>query len=342
VAAGGGPISSRALRIPLVPLVLAMVGAAQGGLLGLAFLLELLPALTLGWLLSQRWPQLAARLAPPLVRWGVPFSLAGLLLRGGLRWDTLDVMLLALLLVAGGLVLLHTPLARPWFATPPERLGAVVGNTAYFGIPAALTLLPPQALGYAVGYDLAATLFTWTLGPLLLAGRPLALRPVLRALAASPASQGLIAALLIQLTPWQAPLAAWLWWPARAVVWLSLVVLGLRIGPLLGRLLPPRLWPALLCKLLLFPLVALQLAVLLPLPPLLRSALVLQAAAPTAISVLLLSEAVPGMAGDAVPAAATGRADGSDAAALVLWTTLLALLSVPLWAVGLQRLGFGA
>jgi predicted permease len=348
VAAGGGPTSSRALRIPLVPLVLAMVGAARGGLLGLAFLLELLPALTLGWLLSQRWPQLAARLAPPLVRWGVPFSLAGLLLRGGLRWDTLEVMLLALLLVAGGLVLLHTPLARQWFATPPERLGAVVGNTAYFGIPAALTLLPPQALGYAVGYDLAATLFTWTLGPLLLAGRPLALRPVLRALAASPASQGLLGALLIQATPWQAPLAAWLWWPARAVVWLSLVVLGLRIGPLLGRWLPLRLWPTLVCKLLLFPLMALLLAVGLQLPPLLRGALVLQAAAPTAISVLLLSEAVsapaaPAAAGAAATSAvATTSVATSDAAALVLWTTLLALLSVPLWAGGLQCFGFGA
>ena len=351
-----------------------MVGVGRSRSLGLAFLLELLPALTLGWLLSQRWPQLAARLAPPLVRWGVPFSLAGLLLRGGLRWDTLEVMLLALLLVAGGLLLLHLPALRPAFATPPQRLGAVVGNTAYFGIPAALTLLPPQALGYAVGYDLAATLFTWTLGPLLLAGRPLALRPVLRALAASPASQGLLGALLIQATPWQAPMAAWLWWPARAVVWLSLVVLGLRIGPLLGRWLPRRLWPALLCKLLLFPLVALLLAVGLQLPPLLRGALVLQAAAPTAISVLLLSEAAAAAVADGAvampaPAAAAGAATAgadapgaadapapsaaatspvaspvarSDAAALVLWTTLLALLSVPMWAAGLQRLGLGA
>ena len=304
--------------------------------LELTFLLELLPALALGWWLARRWPQLAGHLAPPLVRWGVPFSLTGLLLRGGLRWNTTEVMALALLLVAGGLLLLRTPWVGRWFATPPQRLGAVVGNTAYFGIPAALALLPPQALGYAVGYDLAATLFTWTLGPLLLAGRPLALQPVLRALLASPASQGLVVALLIQATPWREPLAAWLWWPARLVVWLSLVVLGLRIGPLLGRALPRRLWPALLCKLLLLPLLALLLAALLQLPPLLRGALVLQAAAPTAISVLLLSESAAATTDAALadPAAADGAV--ADAAALVLWTTLLALLSVPLWVWSLR------
>jgi malate permease and related proteins len=151
---------------------------------------------------------------------------------------------------------------------------------------------------------------------------------VLPALLANPACQGLLGALLIQATPWQEPLAAWLWWPARTVMGLSLVVLGLRIGPLLGRVLPWHLWPALLCKLLLLPLVALLLASALQLPPLLRSALVLQAAAPTAISVLLLSEAAP----VAVTADELSSGSARSAAALVLWSTLVALLSVPLWS----------
>ena len=59
------------------------------------------------------------------------------------------------------------------------------------------------------------------------------------------------------------------------------------------------------------------------LPPLAQQAMVLQAAAPTAVSVLLLAEASPA----AGPAAA---------AALVFWSTLLALVSVPLWGLLLQ------
>jgi hypothetical protein len=59
---------------------------------------------------------------------------------------------------------------------------------------------------------------------------------------------------------------------------------------------------------------------------------VLQAAAPTAISVLLIAEA----------AEAQGRADeAAPAAALVLWSTLAALVSVPLWWLLLQRLPAG-
>lgn len=282
----------------------------------MAFLLELLPALLLGVLLARRWPQLASHLAPPLVRWCVPFSLMGLFLRSGLQWRYGEMLLLALLLVAGGLLLVHT--APRLFPGPAERLGAVVGNTAYFGIPAALALLPPAAVGYAITYDLAATLFTWTIGPTLIAHQPLAWRPLLRALASSPASQGLVGAVLLQLTPWHAQLAVWLWWPARAVVWLSLVVLGLRMTAVLGSPLPRTLLPSLLTKLLLFPLAALGLAQLLQLPPLLRSPLVLQAAAPTALSVLLLTEAAQG--------------NPHRPAAQVLWSTLAALLTVPLWA----------
>jgi predicted permease len=303
------------------------------------FLLELVPPLLLGLLLARRRPQLASRLAPPLVRWGVPFSLMGLVLRGGLRWQMGEMLVLALAVVAGGLLLVHA-LPRQ-FPGPAERLGAVVGNTAYFGIPAALALLPPAALGYAISYDLAATLFTWTLGPSLIARRPLAWRSLLQALVASPASQGLVGAVLLQLTPWHTQLAGWLWWPARAVVWLSLVVLGLRMAAVLGSPLPRSLWPSLVTKLLLFPAAVLALALGLRLPPLLLAPLVLQAAAPTAVSVLLLSEAEASAAeaaGRAAGGAAGGVAAAGDAglaqrpAALVLWSTLLALVSVPLWA----------
>lgn len=294
----------------------------SGAIGAVAFLLELVPALLLGMALARRWPDLAGRLAPPLVRWCVPFSLMGLLLRSGLRWHYLEMLLLALAVVATGLLLVHAPWGPRWlrraFPGPAQRLGAVLGNTAYFGIPAVLALLPAAAVGYAISYDLAATLFTWTVGPLLIAGRPLAWRPLLAALSASPASQGLLGAVLLQLTPWQAVLAGWLWWPARLVMWLSLVVLGLRMAAVLGSPLPRQLWPSLFTKLVVFPLAVLLLALLLRLPPLLLAPLVLQAAAPTAVSVLLLTE--------------TAEADPQPPAALVLWSTVVAVASVPLWA----------
>lgn len=297
----------------------------------MAFLLELVPALAAGLLLARGHPRLAGRLAAPLMQWGVPLSITALLLRSGLHWRYGEVLLLSLVAVLGGLLLLALlPPLRAGFSTPPQRLGAVVGNTAYFGIPAALALLPSGAVGYSISYDLAATLLTWCIGPALIGGEPL--RPVLllRAMAASPATRGLLGALLLQWTPWQPALAAALWWPARLVIWLALVVVGLRLAPALGTRLPLRLLPALLVKLLVFPLLLLAGVELLGMAEPARSAVVLQAAAPTAVAVLLLSEA----------AAHESNADGGsdvdglviEAAALVLWSTLLALITVPLWA----------
>jgi predicted permease len=259
----------------------------------------------------------------------VPFSLTGLLLRAGVDWRYGQVALLALVAVALGLLLV-----RGCFRGPHEQLAAVVGNTAYFGIPATLALLPPQAVGYAISYDLAATLFTWCLGPLLLAGERLQPQPLLRALAASPASRGLVAATLLQVTPWSGVLAGWLWWPARVVVLLSLLLVGMRLAQRTAIQLPRRLWPVLAVKLLVFPLALLGLCLLLArtpmaLPPLAMAAVVLQAAAPTAVAVLLLAEATPQR-----PAAMAQAAAG-----LVMVSTLLALLTVPLWARLLASLG---
>ena len=56
-----------------------------------------------------------------------------------------------------------------------------------------------------------------------------------------------------------------------------------------------------------------------------RQALVLQAAAPTAISVLLMAE--------------TEQADSTAVAQLIWRSTLMALITVPIWAVLLKTLG---
>ena len=61
----------------------------------LRFLLELLPALLLGFWGGRRYPTLSGRLAMPLVRFGVPISVMGLLLRGGLGGEMVVAAVLA-------------------------------------------------------------------------------------------------------------------------------------------------------------------------------------------------------------------------------------------------------
>ena len=110
------------------------------------------------------------------------------------------------------------------------------------------------------------------------------------------------------------------------MILVALALVGMRLGLVLRSRQPspvrsPGLGVALVGKLLALPLAMLLLASLLGLPALLRDVVVLQAAAPTAVSVLLLTEA-----------AGAGRQESADAVAgLVLWSTALALVSVPLW-----------
>ena len=180
------------------------------------------------------------------------------------------------------------------------RLGAVMGNTAYVGLPVALALLPPEALGYTIGFDLAGTVLCWTDGPLVIGGSPLVGH--WQMLRGNPAVQGVLLALVLGLSPWGSVAGTLLWWPARLVVLLGLVLLGARLGALLrsgeGRRVPAL--PLALALLLWL------LAGRLPLEPVALQAVV-----------LLQAEAA---------------GEGADAAAaVVLLGTLLSLLSLPLW-----------
>ena len=284
----------------------------------LLLVLELAPCLLGGIALGRLRPQLPEQLAPPLLRWGVPISLVGLLLKGGLHSGNLQAALFSLMLVGCGLLLTQrAPLLQNLLPQQSQQLGAVVGNTAYFGLPVALALLPPEALSFSITYDFVGTLVTWGLGPLLLDGQ----RPQARQVLNTPVVRAVLVAVPLMASPWHGALAAALWWPARLVLWLMLLLVGMRLARLLDqRLEADGLAPALLIKLLALPAAALMCCLALGWPAPLRDALVLQAAAPTAMSVLLLAEASQQKSREAIPAAQ-----------LVLWSTLLALLSVPLW-----------
>jgi predicted permease len=172
----------------------------------------------------------------------------------------------------------------------------------------------------AVAYDMAGTLITWSVGPLVLRGGWGGPERLLPTVFASPALRGFALSALIGQTPWGGLVAHLLWWPARLVFWLALSLLGMRLGISLRErtvVLNKSVSWALAFKLLVVPAIVWLLATLLRVPPQDRVALVLQGAAPTALSVLLLAEAER----DAVPLAST----------VVLLSTLAAMVTVPVW-----------
>jgi predicted permease len=282
---------------------------------------ELLSCFLLGFLLGWSVPWLPGWIAPLLIRWGVPFSLAALLLRSKLSFALLKVGLLGLLvpLVCLALLLSWPPL-RQRMADRVLILGAVVGNTGYWGLPVALALLPPEAVATAAIYDVAGTLITWGVGPWVLLGLPGSPLALVSTLVGSPALQGFALFLLISQSPWSTVLSQALWWPARAVFVVALALLGMRLGLTIRA--RRVVWSggipwAMAFKLVVVPVVVGLLSGVVHLTPLDRQALVLQGAAPTALSVLLMAEA---------------KQQGAPlASSLVLSSTVVAMVTVPLW-----------
>lgn len=302
---------------------------------------ELIPSLGLGLWIGWLKPGWTRPVAMPLVRFGVPISLMGLLLKGGIHWSmAMNALIAALAIGLWMLGLQRLPREAKPVDSPALQIGCAVGNTAYFGIPVALALLPSQALPISIGYDLGATLLAWSLGPFWLKQEAGGWRELMGHVMSSPATRGLLAALIVKATPWSNAIASALWLPSRMVIVLALVVVGMRLGSiqsaranatqpatqLANRSNNQQLHAALACKLLLFPAWVWLLCSLLSLEPLTCQALVLQGAAPASISMLLMAEQA-------------GR-DAEQAASLLLRSTLLALVSVPLWwLVLIQTLG---
>lgn len=302
---------------------------------------ELIPSLGLGLWIGWLKPGWTRPVAMPLVRFGVPISLMGLLLKGGIHWSmAMNALIAALAIGLWMLGLQRLPREAKPVDSPALQIGCAVGNTAYFGIPVALALLPSQALPISIGYDLGATLLAWSLGPFWLKQEAGGWRELMGHVMSSPATRGLLAALIVKATPWSNAIASALWLPSRMVIVLALVVVGMRLGSIqsaranatqpatqvANRSNNQQLHAALACKLLLFPAWVWLLCSLLSLEPLTCQALVLQGAAPASISMLLMAEQA-------------GR-DAEQAASLLLRSTLLALVSVPLWwLVLMQTLG---
>ena len=293
-------------------------------------LAELIPCLLIGYLLGRFKENLSLTISRPLIRYGIPISLTGILLKSGLELPLIESAALALVAIGILMTILNRlPYVKNLVPNRTLQLGSAFGNTGYFGIPVSLALLPDHALIYSIGFDIGATLVIWSLGPILLTVPSKVLssnrywKNFINGLFSSPAVKGLIGALIIHSSPWDEQITDLLWIPSRVVIVLALVIVGMRLSWLrkanLSRIKIQiiSIKNALIMKLVGLPVIMLIISSAIRLPSVMREALVLQAAAPTAISILLISQAA--------------SRDEKEATSLVVFSTIIALISIPAW-----------
>jgi len=293
-------------------------------------LAELIPCLLIGYLLGRFKENLSLTISRPLISYGIPISLTGILLKSGLKLPLIESAALALVAIGILMTILNRlPSLKNLVPNRTLQLGSAFGNTGYFGIPVSLALLPDHALIYSIGFDIGATLVIWSLGPILLTVPSKVLscnrywKDFINGLFSSPAVKGLIGALIIHSSPWDEQITDLLWIPSRVVIVLALVIVGMRLSWLrkanLSRIKIQiiSIKNALIMKLVGLPVIMLIISSAIRLPSVMREALVLQAAAPTAISILLISQAA--------------SRDEKEATSLVVFSTIIALISIPAW-----------
>ena len=282
--------------------------------------------MTLGFLLGKKNPKLSEYIAKPLIRYGIPLSVMGLLLKEGIDTDLIKSALLAFSIIGTLITLINLlPVLKKKLPSYTLQLAGLIGNTSFLGIPIAIAILPSKTINFTIGFDLGTTLFAWIFGPLFLK-RGLSsknipnIKNLLNALLNSPASRGIIGVFLAYLLNLDDSLGKYLWIPARIVIILAIIVVGTRLGIITTQKnqildLNEGIKYSILLKLFVLPMTIYFISKILNFDINQTLAVVLQAGTPTAISTILMAEAY--------------QMNQQIAAKILFTTTFISLLTIP-------------
>ena len=264
--------------------------------------INIIPYLIFGFFLGQKKPKFSEYIAKPLVRYGIPLSVMGLLLKEGIDIDLIKSALVAFLVIGFLITLINIfPILKNRLPNHTLQLAGLIGNTSFLGIPIAIALLPSETINFTIGFDLGTTLFAWIFGPFFLQKREsnrnkINIKALFNALLNSPASRGIIGVLVAYLFNVEKILGNYLWIPARVVIIFAIIITGTKLGIIKSQKdkifdLNEKIKYSIVLKILIFPFFIFLICRILNFNFNQTSAVVLQASTPTAISTILMAEA---------------------------------------------------
>jgi len=286
--------------------------------------------LIFGFFLGKKNPKISEYIARPLIRFGIPLSVMGLLLKEGIDINLIKSAFLAFSIIGFLIVLINIcPIFKKRLPNYTLQLAGLIGNTSFLGIPIAMALLPSKTINFTIGFDLGTTLFAWIFGPFFLKEKSLDnniphIKGLLNALINSPASRGIIGVLLAYIFQIDEVLGNFLWIPARIVIALAIIIVGTRLGLITNQKgkffdLDEEIKFSILLKLFILPFVIFLVSKLLDFDFNQSAAVILQAGTPTAISTILMAEAY--------------RIKQKIASKILFTTTLISIVTIPLLKV---------
>jgi len=277
--------------------------------------------------MGKKNPKISKYIARPLIRFGIPLSVMGLLLKEGIDINLIKSAFLAFSLIGFLIILINMfQIFKNKLPNYTLQLAGLIGNTSFLGIPIAIALLPSTTINFTIGFDLGTTLFAWIFGPFFLQeksknkGLP-NIGGLLNALINSPASRGIIGVLLAYVFQLEEILGDYLWIPARIVIALSILIVGTRLGIITnqkGKIfdLNDEIKFSILLKFFILPFIVFFICKFLNFDFYQSSAVILQAGTPTAISTILMAEAY--------------NVKQKIASKILFTTTLISIFTIPI------------
>jgi len=286
--------------------------------------------LIFGFFLGKKNPKISEYIARPLIRFGIPLSVMGLLLKEGIDINLIKSAFLAFSIIGFLIIQINIfPIFKKRLPNYTLQLAGLIGNTSFLGIPIAMALLPSKTINFTIGFDLGTTLFAWIFGPYFLQEKSLEnnipnIKGLLNALINSPASRGIIGVLLAYIFQIDEILGNFLWIPARIVIALAIIIVGTRLGLITNQKgkffdLDEEIKYSILLKLFILPFIIFLVSKLLNFDFNQSAAVILQAGTPTAISTILMAEAY--------------RIKQKIASKILFTTTLISIVTIPLLKV---------
>ena len=280
-----------------------------------------------GFFLGKKNPKISEYIARPLIRFGIPLSVMGLLLKEGIDINLIKSAFLAFSIIGFLIIQINIfPILKKRLPNYTLQLAGLIGNTSFLGIPIAMALLPSKTINFTIGFDLGTTLFAWIFGPYFLQEKSLEnnipnIKGLLNALINSPASRGIIGVLLAYIFQIDEILGNFLWIPARIVIALAIIIVGTRLGLITNQKgkffdLDEEIKFSILLKLFILPFIIFLVSKLLDFDFNQSAAVILQAGTPTAISTILMAEAY--------------RIKQKIASKILFTTTLISIATIPL------------
>jgi len=97
--------------------------------------------------LGKKNPKISKYIAKPLIRFGIPLSVMGLLLKEGIDINLIKSAFLAFSVIGFLITLINIiPIFKLSIPNYTLQLAGLIGNTSFLGIPIAIALLPSTTI----------------------------------------------------------------------------------------------------------------------------------------------------------------------------------------------------